>query len=124
MKNKNPNIPKVIYSDPELLTTVVEWEDGMKIKVTCSPNDEYSWEGGFYAALAIRSLAGGKKADMKNKWLPLLSRKVIELGEKIEPIPYGRWEDEKKARIEMEKAVKKELKELNNGKKVKWSKGK
>ena len=136
---KNPYIPKVIYSDPEMGTTAVEWEDGDKTKVSCAEEDNYSWEAGFYAALAIKVLADGKKADMKNKWLPVLSRRVKEIGmssttfNKIEPLPYGKWEDEQKARKEFKKALKEELKKqaeeeeaknVKNTKKAKGSKGK
>ena len=127
MKNKNPHVPKVIYSDPLMETTVVEWEDGTKTKVSCAAEDEYSWEGGFYAALAIK-VFGGKKADMKNKWLPVLSRRVLEMGSKITPLPYGKWEDEKKVRKHLEKVqkeIEKQVKrdELKNGKNTKKAKG-
>jgi hypothetical protein len=130
---KNPYIPKHIYSDPELGVTLVEWEDGEKTKVTCDLNDEYSWEGGYYAALAIKVVADGKKADMKNKWLPIISRRVTEMGEKIVPFPYGKWEDEQKTRKEFKKALKEELKKqaeeeeaknVKNAKKAKGGKGK
>ena len=125
MENKNPYVPKVIYSDP-FYTTIVEWEDGDKTKVTCAAEDTYSWEAGYYAALAIKVLANGKKADMKNKWLPVLSRRVKEVRilstgstgfKKITPLPYGKWEDERKRRKELKKAEKEE--EAKNAKKGK-----
>ena len=129
---KNPYIPKVIYSDPDMLTTIVEWEDGTKTKVKCDSMDTYSWEGGYYAALAIKVLADGKKADMKNKWLPVLSRRVKEISsdtsafEKIIPFPYGKWKDEQKARKEikkLKKATKEAVKNDKDTKKAKGSKG-
>ena len=112
---KNPYVPKAIYSDPDMDTTVVEWQDGTKTKVSCAEEDVYSWEAGYYAALAIKVLADGKKADMKNKWLPVLSRRVKEVGisstgsttfKKIEPFPYGKWEDEQEKRKETKKIKK------------------
>ena len=126
---KNPYVPKVIYSDPDMGTTVVEWEDNTKTKVTCAESDEYSWEGGYYAALAIKVLADGKKADMKNKWLPVLSRRVKEIGEsatsfeKIIPFPYGKWKDEQEKRKEIKKIKKLTKEAVKNGENTKKAKG-
>lgn len=62
-KKEEINLPKLlyvkhIYADPVKKTTVVVWADGSKTKVKCSDQDEYSLEGGFWAALAKKVYGG------------------------------------------------------------------
>ena len=65
-KEEEPNLSKLlyvkkIYADPVKKTTVVVWADGSKTKVKCSDQDEYSLEGGFWAALAKKVYGGYEK---------------------------------------------------------------
>jgi len=90
---ENPYIPNLIVCDTKSKTTIVTWPDGQTTQVTCSKDDRFSIEFGYYSALAIYA-NGNHKQEFKDFIVPRISRKVLLDGNGIEPMPYGKkWKN-------------------------------
>jgi hypothetical protein len=94
-QKSNPHIPERIYCNSFTKTTIVKWNDGTETKVTCDPEDNFSPESGYFAALAIK-IFGNDKKKFKDFWYPVISRRVILDGKKTKPVDYGKWEKQRK----------------------------
>ena len=77
---KNPFVPKAIYANSKKRTVFVIWEDESETKVTCSYEDAFTVEAGFYAALTVKVFGNNKKL-FKNKWWKIIERRVNLIGE-------------------------------------------
>ena len=91
----HPYIPERIYCNSFTKTTIVKWNDETETKVTCDPEDNFSPESGYFAALAIK-VFGNDKKKFKDFWYPVVSRRVILDGKKAKPVDYGKWEKQRK----------------------------
>lgn len=68
-----PVAEKVIFHDR---STIIYWEDGSKTVVTCSKNDEYSKDKGFYLCF-LKKIAGNTTTGLMKLIEPLRSGKNV-----------------------------------------------